>query len=209
MIAPLFRVDKPHFHTNSGSLANGWKLCSYLAGTDIPVQLYKDPEGKEKYPTEIVLNNRGEPDGIGIFAEATLAYKVVLRTQLNAPVYCIDKLTVGGVLPQPLPGNILVYVESVDAGIDVIARTDDEGNVHYEMAFSNKFLEMLKELIAPAKTEVNAGDSILVDEIVGEDGHTIYKISTTDVILSESEYKALEDSGKIDPRLTYNIYEDE
>lgn len=146
MIAPLFRVDKPHFHTNSGSLANGWKLCSYLSGTDIPVQLYKDPEGKEKYPTEIVLNNRGEPDGMGIFAEATLAYKVVLRTQLNAPVYCIDKLTVGGVLPQPLPGNILVYVESIDAGIDVAARTDDEGNVHYNISFSKIFGEMLQGL---------------------------------------------------------------
>lgn len=95
MIAPLFRIDKPHFHTNGGALACGWKLKTFKAGTDIPVQLYKDAEGKEKYPVEIVLNNRGEVDGAGIFGMSETRYKIVFENAAGKRIWSLDNVSAG------------------------------------------------------------------------------------------------------------------
>ena len=94
---PLFKEDKPHFHTSGGQLAVGFKIYTYLAGTDTPVQVYSDPSGATPYQNPIVLDGRGEPSGHGIYADPDISYKVVLKTPDDAVVWSMDGIKCAGV----------------------------------------------------------------------------------------------------------------
>lgn len=95
--SPLFKEDKPHFHTSGGQLAVGFKIYTYAAGTDTPVQVYSDPSGATPYTNPIVLDGRGEPSGQGIYADPSLSYKVVLKTPDGAVVWSMDGVKCAGV----------------------------------------------------------------------------------------------------------------
>lgn len=92
---PLFKEDKPHFHTSGGQLAVGFRIYTYLSGTDTPVQVYSDPSGATPYTNPIVLDGRGEPSGQGIYADPSLSYKVVLKTPDDAVVWSMDGIKCG------------------------------------------------------------------------------------------------------------------
>lgn len=94
---PLFKEDKPHFHTSGGQLAVGFRIYTYLSGTDTPVQVYSDPSGATPYTNPIVLDGRGEPSGQGIYADPSLSYKVVLKTPDDAVVWSMDGVKCAGV----------------------------------------------------------------------------------------------------------------
>lgn len=94
---PLFKEDKPHFHTSGGQLAVGFKIYTYAAGTDMPVQVYSDPSGATPYTNPIVLDGRGEPSGQGIYADPSLSYKVVLKDPTGAVVWSMDGVKCAGV----------------------------------------------------------------------------------------------------------------
>ena len=96
-VEPLFKIDKPHFHTSGGQLAVGFRIYTYLSGTDTPVQVYSDPSGATQYQNPIVLNSRGEPDGQGIYADPDISYKVVLKTPDDAVVWSMDGVKCAGV----------------------------------------------------------------------------------------------------------------
>lgn len=93
---PLFKEDKPHFHTSGGQLAVGFRIYTYLSGTDTPVQVYSDPSGATPYTNPIVLDGRGEPSGQGIYADPSLSYKVVLKTPDDAVVWSMDNVSTAG-----------------------------------------------------------------------------------------------------------------
>lgn len=63
------------------------------------------------------------------------------------------------------------------------------------------------------KRESNSGELpfvfISVEDLLSNLSDRIAILADKDVVLSESEYKALEESGEVDPEKTYNIYEDE
>lgn len=94
---PLFKEDKPHFHTSGGQLAVGFRIYTYAAGTDTPVQVYSDPSGATPYTNPIVLDGRGEPSGQGIYADPDISYKVVLKTPDDAVVWSMDGVKCAGV----------------------------------------------------------------------------------------------------------------
>lgn len=93
MYLPLFKEDKPHFHTSGGQLAVGFKIYTYLSGTDTPVQVYSDPSGATPYTNPIVLDGRGEPSGQGIYANPDVKYKVVFKTPDDAVVWSMDDIS--------------------------------------------------------------------------------------------------------------------
>lgn len=78
---------KPHFHNNAGSPANGYKLYTYDSTTNDAIPLYKDPAGTIEYSNPILLNSRGEPDGMGLYLDNTKVYKMVLNTENDSPVW--------------------------------------------------------------------------------------------------------------------------
>lgn len=97
IVEPLFKNDKPHFHTNGGGLAVGYKLYTYFAGTNSPVAMYSDPSGTTIYENPIVLNSRGEPDGQGIYADITHTYKIILKDTMDNVVWSMDDVSPMGV----------------------------------------------------------------------------------------------------------------
>lgn len=78
---------KPHFHNNAGSPANGYKLYTYDSTTNDAIPLYKDPAGTIEYTNPILLNSRGEPDGMGLYLDNTKVYKMILKTENDTPVW--------------------------------------------------------------------------------------------------------------------------
>ena len=120
MYLPLFKEDKPHFHTSGGQLAVGFMIYTYLSGTDTPVRVYSDPSGATPYTNPIVLDGRGEPSGQGIYADPSLSYKVVLKTPDDAVVWSMDGVKCAGV------GDVIVEgITELEAG---------SPNVHVEMS---------------------------------------------------------------------------
>lgn len=96
VVAPLFKAGKPHFHTNGGELANGYRLFVYDSNTDNPSYLFMDNEGKFKYPNPIIFNSRGEPEGDGLFGEVGKKYKLVFKDFLNKTIYTINEIECSG-----------------------------------------------------------------------------------------------------------------
>ena len=119
-VEPLFKNDKPHFHTNGGGLAVGYKLYTYFAGTNSPVAMYSDHSGTTIYENPIVLNSRGEPDGQGIYANVAQKYKVILKDTLGSVVWSLDNVSPMGV------GDI-----TVEGLTEIVA---DTPNVHVTMS---------------------------------------------------------------------------
>lgn len=105
---------KPHFHSNAGTPATGYKLYSYDATTQDEYPLYKDPAGTIEYSNPIILNSRGEPDGAGIYLDDDKVYKLILKTETNDPVWTVNAVQgVGGnggvaVPIIPLPGHTVL-----------------------------------------------------------------------------------------------------
>lgn len=95
--SPLFKIDKPHFHTNSGTLATGCKLYVYDAGTDTPATVYGDPEGNTAYTNPIVLDGRGEPAMQGIYADVSKSYKIVFKNGYDSTIWSMDGVKCGGI----------------------------------------------------------------------------------------------------------------
>lgn len=96
-VQPLFKDDKPHFHTSGGSLAVGYRIYTYLAGTSTPVAMYTSPSATTVYENPIVLDGRGEPSGQGIYADPSLSYKVILKTPDDAVIWSMDDVKCAGV----------------------------------------------------------------------------------------------------------------
>ena len=107
---PLFKEDKPHFHTSGGQLAVGFKIYTYAAGTDIPLRMYSDPDGSTEYQNPIVLNSRGEPDGQGIYAFAGRRYKILLKDADDGLVWSMDDVSPMGVGDITVEDPSTVYV---------------------------------------------------------------------------------------------------
>lgn len=105
---------KPHFHSNAGTPATGYKLYSYDATTQDEYPLYKDPAGTIEYTNPIILNSRGEPDGAGIYLDDDKVYKLILKTETNDLVWTVNAVQgVGGnggiaVPVIPLPGHTVL-----------------------------------------------------------------------------------------------------
>ncbi len=130
--SPLFKEDKPHFHTSGGQLAVGLKIYTYAAGTDTPVAMYTDPSGSKVYENPIVLDGRGEPSGQGIYADPSFSYKVVLKTPDGAVVWSMDGVKCAGVAEVQPDVFYATYGETTfgdvksafDAGKQVIVRIE-------------------------------------------------------------------------------------
>lgn len=116
-VSPLFKNDKPHFHSNGGELAVGCGIYTYLAGTNTPIAMYSDPSGSNVYPNPIVLNSRGEPDGQGIYADVEHEYKVVLKNTSGAVIWSMDGVKASGV------GTIIVGITEIKPGSDNVTVT--------------------------------------------------------------------------------------
>ena len=98
--SPLFKNDKPHFHTSGGELAVGYGIYTYYAGTNTPVAMFSDPAGTTQYENPIVLDSRGEPSGQGIYANVGNKYKVILKDPNGATVWSMDDVS-----PMPEEGG--------------------------------------------------------------------------------------------------------
>ena len=94
--SPLFKEDKPHFHTSGGELAVGYGIYTYYAGTNTPVAMYSDPYGSTQYQNPIVLDSRGEPSGQGIYADPEHTYKVILKDANGGVVWSMDNVSAAG-----------------------------------------------------------------------------------------------------------------
>ena len=114
-VEPLFKNDKPHFHTNGGQLAVGYGIYTYYAGTNTPVAMYSDPSGSTVYSNPILLNSRGEPDGQGIYADVAYTYKVVLKDPTGAVVWSMDDVTPDVGVGVNMPKQIFLYNRGADS----------------------------------------------------------------------------------------------
>ena len=77
-----------HFK-NDGTLASGYKLYTYAAGSTTPLATYTTSDGSVPQANPIILNARGEPDN-QIWLTGGLNYKFILKTDLDVqinPVY--------------------------------------------------------------------------------------------------------------------------
>ena len=81
---------KPHFHSNGASAAVAYKLYSYDSTTEDALPLYKDPAGSVEYPNPLVLNSRGEPDGMGLYLDNEKTYKLILKTAEDVEVWTVN-----------------------------------------------------------------------------------------------------------------------
>jgi hypothetical protein len=113
---PLFKNDKPHFHTGGGELAVGYMIYTYYAGTSTPAAMYSDPSGATQYQNPIVLNSRGEPDGQGIYAKVSHKYKVVFKNPDGGTVWSMDDVSPMGVGDITVEGMDKVYHDSSLSG---------------------------------------------------------------------------------------------
>lgn len=143
-VEPLFKNDKPHFHTNGGSLAVGYKLYTYFAGTNSPVAMYSDPSGTTIYENPIVLNSRGEPDGQGIYADIMHTYKIILKDTMDNVVWSMDDVSPMGV------GEI-----HIESGIENIVA--DTANVNVTISQDGKTAHIGVDDVKPEVFYVTPG----------------------------------------------------
>ena len=116
-VEPLFKIDKPHFHTSGGGLAVGYKLYTYYAGTNTPSAMFSDPDGTIPYQNPIVLDSRGEPNGHGIYANVANTYKVILKDPIGGVVWSMDDVSTMGVGSITVEG--MTCVESGSSNVSV------------------------------------------------------------------------------------------
>jgi hypothetical protein len=123
--SPLFKNDKPHFHTSGGELAVGYGIYTYYAGTNTPVAMFSDPAGTTQYQNPIVLDSRGEPSGQGIYANVGNKYKVILKDPNGATVWSMDDVSPMGVGDITVEGMTRVEAD----GPNVHVTTSPDGQV--------------------------------------------------------------------------------
>ncbi len=81
---PRFRHILP-----DGSPAVGYKLASFLAGTTTPTPLYTSQDQTAQHPNPVILDGNGEA---AVWLAPNIAYKLVLRTTLDADVWTLDNI---------------------------------------------------------------------------------------------------------------------
>lgn len=126
IVEPLFKIDKPHFHTNGGCLAVGYRLYTYYSGTDTPVAMYSSPSGTTTYQNPIVLDSRGEPSGQGIYADAGHKYKIILKDTTDSVVWSMDDVSpmgIGEIIVESGIENIVADTTNVDVTISQDGKT--------------------------------------------------------------------------------------
>lgn len=193
---------KPHFHTSAGAPATSYRLYAYDSTTQDAIPVYKDPGGTTAYPNPVVLNSRGEPDGMGLYLDNTKVYKMVLKTDLDAPVWTVNAVqgvNGNGGTSVPvinLPGYSVLgndtenYGEAGPIGIanSITNQTDsrDIPNVGALVNYTSKYLENSGDhtyngnLEVAGKMDANAieTDTLTIngqninDIYVAKDGHT-------------------------------------
>lgn len=73
-LTPFFRQQ---FFSNTGAIANGYKVCTYQAGTTTPLATYTDSTGGTPNANPVVLDSTGTGN---IWLTPGKGYKLVLRT---------------------------------------------------------------------------------------------------------------------------------
>ena len=135
MLLNLYRAFEPvlHFDDDKGNpLAGGW-LCTFLAGTDIPVATYKDNTGTLN-ETEIELDGRGE---CVVFLDNTKEYKFKLygrNKDGENPIWVKDHVTT----------NFCFDIES-DGTIDV-EKSSDGNSYRIKIRVSPEIMDRIREL---------------------------------------------------------------
>ena len=192
---------KPHFHGNDGSPATSYKLYTYDSTTQDAIPVYKDPGGTIEYPNPVVLNSRGEPDGMGLYLDNTKVYKMVLKTDLDAPVWTVNAVqgvNGNGGTSVPvinLPGYSVLGNDAENYGaagpidiansIDQDTDSSDIPNVGALVNYTSKYLENSGDhtyqgnLDVTGKVNANAietnqltiNDVPIGDMFVAKDGH--------------------------------------
>lgn len=140
--SPLFKNDKPHFHTSGGELAVGYGIYTYYAGTNTPVAMFSDPAGTTQYQNPIVLDSRGEPSGQGIYANVGNKYKVILKDPNGATVWSMDDVS-----PMPEEGG-----GGGGSGLSEVA--------HDETMTGNGTPESPLSVVFPSPSTYQAGDGL-------------------------------------------------
>lgn len=90
----LASVAKQKFFTNNGAPAAGYKLFTYIAGTNTKLATYQGPTTGSPNSNPIILNFRGEAD---IWVPPNVAYKFVFTTPTDtdppgASIWTVDNI---------------------------------------------------------------------------------------------------------------------
>lgn len=87
MAATLLPEGKQSFQTASGTPAVGWKLATFLAGTNTPATTWQDANQAAPNTNPIIMDARGE---CSVFFDG--AYKLVLRDNLDNVIWTQDNV---------------------------------------------------------------------------------------------------------------------
>jgi len=208
---PLFKIDKPHFHTNGGCLAVGYKLYTYYAGTNNPVAMYSEPSGATIYQNPIVLDSRGEPSGQGIYADVRHKYKVVLKDTTNSVVWSVDDVSPMGIgditvngITEIEAGSSNVHVTMSQDGQKATISVDSVRYVTTDNTYS-EVLALVNEGILPVLRYEFAEDDVWylsLRENDADNGYMIFSGPTSKT--GVFAYSDLDSSGWTTPR-TYGL----
>jgi hypothetical protein len=108
------------FFSSNGTLAVGYKLYTYLAGTTTKEAVAADFAGSANHTNPIVLNSIGLPPGSPIFLDIAKSYKFVYATPADtdppaSPLYTADNITVKDLtntLNEWLAGTTPTYISA-------------------------------------------------------------------------------------------------
>ena len=92
-LKPIFHTPVMHFDDINGRPLVGGRLYSYKAGTNTPVNLYRNPQGTLLHENPVRLNMRGECVAYG---KEGILYKLVLKDRFGATVWEVDNVSASG-----------------------------------------------------------------------------------------------------------------
>lgn len=93
MTVSLSPLPIQRFYDNSGALAVGGKLYTYVAGTTTPQATYIDSTGGTPNTNPIVLNSRGE---CSVWMTDGQSYKFVLQDSVGNTLWTVDNIPSSG-----------------------------------------------------------------------------------------------------------------
>ena len=184
---------KPHFHSNGASAAVAYKLYSYDSTTEDALPLYKDPAGSVEYPNPLVLNARGEPDGMGLYLDNEKTYKLILKTAEDVEVWTVNAVqgvTGGGSTSVvTLPAHT-AYANSGDsanvaAPVEIVSSITAETNDDLIASVGS-----VKEQVTNLQSDINTLSENMTCRVDG----TPDQIVSTESVDEESGFKVFTES---------------
>lgn len=177
-----------HFHDGNGFPAIGWKIYTFESNTTDPIKSYLDDSGIGEHTNPIILDERGEYPGQGLFLIKGQSYTLELRDANDVPIKTKNNVVGIGIDSS----DELVKVSPTDVSAGYLGTKISSGdNVTVTLGTSTVEVSALDEKVA---VDGNSTAGYLEDVLVAGDNVTINKSGDTlvvDVDIPTIEYEQI------------------